>query len=50
MIQRLSAAQVEEYRDRGFLIVDEPVFSPGKFSAFKERFELHLEIWEEVTG
>ena len=50
MTQRLSAAQVEEYRDRGFLIVDEPVFSPGKFSAFKERFELHLEIWEEVTG
>ena len=50
MTQRLSAAQVEEYRDRGFIIVDEPLFSPGKFAAFKDRFELHLKIWEEVTG
>jgi hypothetical protein len=50
MSQRLSAAQVEEYRDRGFLILDEPLFSPEKFAAFRERFELHLRIWEEVSG
>ena len=50
MTQRLIAAQVEEYRDRGFLILDEPVFSPEKFAAFRDRFELHLKIWEEATG
>ena len=50
MTQRLSAAQVEEYGDRGFLIVDVPVFPPERFASFRARFELHLKIWEEVTG
>ncbi len=48
MGSRLSAEQVQTYREQGCLIIDEPVFSPEKFAAFKERFELHLDLWSEV--
>jgi hypothetical protein len=50
MASRLSAERVREYRDQGFLIVDEPLFATEKFAAFKERFEMHLQVWEEVVG
>ncbi len=50
MASRLTAERVQEYRDQGFLIVDEPLFSPDKFAAFKQRFEMHLQVWEEVVG
>ena len=50
MASRLSPEQVQEYRENGFLIIDEPVFSPEKFVAFKERFEMHMAVWEEVMG
>ena len=50
MASRLSAERVREYRDQGFLIIDEPLFSPEKFAAFKQRFEMHLQVWEEVVG
>ncbi len=50
MAQRLNATQVQDYQDRGFLIIAEPVFSPERFAAFKERFEMHMRVWQEVTG
>ena len=46
----MSCERVQEYQDHGFLIIDEPVFPPEKFAAFKERFEMHLEVWEKVRG
>ena len=48
MAPKLSAEQVRDYQDQGFLIIHEPLFSPEKFAAFKERFEMHLKVWEEV--
>jgi len=50
MGSRLSAEQVRAYREQGFLIIDEHLFPPEKFAAFKERFEMHLRVWEEVMG
>lgn len=50
MANRLDSAQVRQYRDQGFLLIDEPVFPPEKFAAFKERFEMHLHVWQEQMG
>ena len=50
MAPKLSPEQVREYQDQGFLIIDEPLFPGEKFAAFKERFEMHLAVWEEVMG
>ena len=39
---RLSPAQVEHYRDEGYIIYDEPVFPPEKFARLKAHFEEKL--------
>ena len=48
MGNRLSAEQIQIFQEQGYLIFNEPVFAPEKFAAFKERFELHLALWNEV--
>jgi hypothetical protein len=50
MAPRLSAEQAQSYQDQGYLIVDEPLFSPEKFTAFKDLFEMHLALWGEVLN
>ena len=47
---RLSETQIRIYQEQGFLIVEEPLFSPDKFAAFKDRFEWHLKLWENLSG
>ena len=39
---RLSNQQVTDYRREGFIIYDDPVFSPAKFDALKQHFEEEL--------
>ena len=50
MPHRLTTEQIQTYNDQGFLIFDQPLFSSNQFAAFKERFEWHLQLWEELTG
>ena len=45
MAGRLSGKQVGQYREEGFLVLDEPVFSPGRFAELKDCFEGMLVDW-----
>ncbi len=42
---RLSTAQVSAFNDEGYLLFDQPVFTPAKFDALKSRFESLLHQW-----
>ncbi len=50
MPHRLHAEQVHNYRNQGYLIIDEPLFSAEKFAAFKDLFETHLSLWSAVLN
>lgn len=47
---RLSPAQVEQFREQGYVIFDQPVFPQAKFAALKDHFERKLEQWVAHSG
>lgn len=43
--QRLTGEQIDHYKNEGYVIYDQPVFSEEKFSALKRHFESKLASW-----
>jgi len=50
MSSRLDQQQVEHYRQQGYLLYHDQVFSPDKFQGLKEHFEHQLREWTAVEG
>ncbi len=42
---RLTPDQVEHFKDQGYLIVDQPIFSGDKFQRLAKHFDVMLEQW-----
>jgi len=50
MTHRLSPAQVQFYREQGYLLFGEPVFAPRMFAELKEHIESRFAAWTEALG
>ncbi len=50
MTLRLKNEQVNLYREQGYLLVDQPLFSAERFSALKEHCESRMASWTEALG
>ncbi len=46
----LTSDQVEIYKEQGYLIYDQPVFSHDKFTALKKHCESRMAAWSEALG
>ena len=47
---RLTAEQVRQFQDEGYVLPSQAVFSPAKFQALKDHFEQKLIAWEQTSG
>lgn len=50
MAGRLSNERIQQFRNEGYIIFNEPVLPEAKFQGLKDHFEAKLATWTEKTG